>query len=264
MDERKIKVGIVVLAINLWDRYTKPCLDSINTKHDYRIIFVDNASYDNTKEEASKLVSDKFAHKRNEENWGCQKSWNYAIEDSWEKGCDYVLVLNNDVLLHPMCVDQLVERMERKDEDVVLVSAMDLREEVPIPTMLMALAPDFKDSVGESENPNFSAFMINRKYWDVIGEFDELFFPAYFEDNCAHYRIKLAGLKAVCYPPAFFYHFGSRTQNEAIGRPISPGQSFEKNKESYFVKWGGLPGTEKFKTPYDDPSKTIKSVKQHL
>ena len=259
-----MKIGIVILGINLWDRYTKPCIDSIKTSHDYRIVFVDNGSTDNTKEEAGKLVSEKFAHKRNEENWGCQKSWNYAINDSWEKGCDYVLVLNNDILLHPKCIDKLVERFEKKDEDVVLVSAMDLRMEVPIPTMLVVLDEDFKKDVGESENPNYSAFMINKKYWEVIGEFDELFYPAYFEDNCSHYRIKLAGLKAVCLPQAMFYHFGSRTQNEAIGRPISPSQSFDKNKMSYVEKWGGLPEHETYKTPYNDPTKSTRSVKQQL
>ncbi len=101
--------------------------------------------------------------------------------------------------------------------------------------------------------------MLSRECWEQTGEFDEIFFPAYYEDNDYHYRMQQAGILAITYPPAMFFHWGSATQNEAIGRPLTDsGNQYAQ----YVRKWGAPPGQEKFKTPYDDASKTIKSVKQ--
>lgn len=287
-----MKIGIVIPAMNLWDSYTKPCIDSVKTKHDYRIVLVDNGSSDNTSEEAGKLVSNNFAHHRNDVNLGCQAAWNYGIKDSFEKSCDYVLIINNDILLHKDAIDRLVERFENskttnvpiaeplastlseltpdtpprtqrlESEILGMVTCMDIRGELPVPSMINVLDPDFKKDCPEAEHPNFSAFMINKLCWDTIGEVDELFFPAYFEDNDYHYRLKTAGIKAIVYPPAMFYHYGSRTQNEATKIPVVTGSLFEGNRTKYAEKWGGVPGSERFVTPYNDQSKTIKSVMQ--
>lgn len=270
-----MKIGIIILGINLWDSYTKPCIDSVKTKHDYRIVFVDNGSVDKTREEASKLVSDKFTHRRNEENVGVQAAWNYGIKDSFEHGCEYVLICNNDILLHQDCIDQLVERFKmaegnlqysadtsKLDSKIVMVTAMDIRGEIENAQDIFSLKSSDKENVGEAESPNFSAFMINKRCWEEVGEFDTGFFPAYFEDNDYHYRIKLAGLKAIVYPPAMFYHYGSRTQNESNPTPIVASIRFEANRAYYIEKWGGAPGGERFKVPFDDLTKTMKWTKQ--
>lgn len=262
MDNKKIKVGVVIPSINLWAKFTKPCIDSVKTKYDYRIVLVDNGSTDETREEAGKLVSATFTHKRNEQNVGCQGAWNYGIKDSFEHGCDYVLVCNNDILLHKDAIDKLVDRFESSktsDEHLTLamVTAMDIRGELPIPTMIDALNTDFKANCAEAESPNYSAYMISKLYWDKIGEFDLGFFPAYFEDNDSHYRMKLAGLKAIVYPPAMFYHFGSRTQNEAGPGPLVSGSLFEANRNYFIDKWGGAPSQEKYQNPFNDEKKHL-------
>ena len=92
--------------------------------------------------------------------------------------------------------------------------------------------------------------MLSRRCRDVVGPFDERFYPAYFEDNDYHYRIQLAGLRAVTYPPAMFYHYGSRTQNEATAVPLVPGSVFDENRRRYVQKWGGPPGQEQFRNPF--------------
>lgn len=271
----RMRIGIVIPCINLWDRYTKPCLESIKTKYDYRVVLVDNASSDKTCEEASKLVSSKFSHKRNQFNWGVQRSWNYGIQDSFDNGCEYVLICNNDILLHPDCIDRLVERFRmaegnlqydadtsKLDPKIVMITAMDARGECAYPEKLFDLKSADKGEVGESEGPNFSAYMINRRCWEEVGKFDEGFFPAYFEDNDYHYRIKLAGLKAIVYPPALFFHYGSRTQNESGDIPLVPGSLFEKNRSYFIRKWGGVPGNEAFTHPYNDEDKSIRHTQQ--
>lgn len=259
-----MKIQVIVPTINLWERYTKACLESVKSKHNLRILLIDNGSTDETKVEAGKLVSSTFAHHRNEQPWSCSKSWNFGIKDAWERGYDYCLVINNDVLLHPECIDRLVERFEKAEtSDTVMVTAMDIRGDCPQPVSIFLKDAKTYEAVPEAPHPNFSCYMINKRFTENVGQFDEVFNPAYFEDNDAHYRIKLLGLNAIVYPPALFYHFGSRTTNEAYPdkHAVSSSQ-FEKNRAVYVEKWGGLPGEEKFSEPFGSEAYSIKAVKQ--
>lgn len=252
-----MKLTIVIPSLNLWKRYTRPCLSSIRSRYPYRIVLVDNGSSDETCGEASKLVSHTFMHRRNESNLGTSKTWNWGVRDGFEKNAEYVLVLNNDVLLHPECVDRLVDRFERGTNGVGMVSAFDVRGEVSTPVDVFGMAAAVKEQVEESDHPNFSAFMLNRTCWEAVGEFDETFYPAYFEDNDYHYRMQLAGLRGIVHPPAMFYHFGSRTQNEARAAPIVAGAAFERNRSYYVEKWGGTPGEERYRSPFGRLSATV-------
>jgi GT2 family glycosyltransferase len=209
---------------------------------------VDNGSTDETCEEAGRMVSATFQHRRYESNMGTARSWNYGIADGLDKGADYVAVLNNDIVCHPECLDRLAHRMERGD--VALATALDVRGEVASPEELATISAESKDGVPESEHPDFAAFVLSRTCWETVGTFDEDFFPAYFEDNDYHRRIMLAGLRAVVHPPAMFYHFGSRTQNESGAAPVVSGSMFERNRDRYLRKWGGLPGAENFHVPF--------------
>lgn len=261
------KIAIIVPCINLWNKYTKACIDSIKTKYLYRILLIDNGSTDDTKIEAGKLVSNTFSHLRNEEAWSCAKSWNYGVKDAFERGYDYVLILNNDILLHPDAIDLMVERFKESDirdnslmnpEFLAMVSCLDVRSECHVPEELFSLSPEKKKGVGESEHPNFSAFMINKWCWERVGAFNEIFKPCYFEDNDYHYRIKKEGMRAITLPMAMFYHYGSRTQNEATDKPICSSPQFEKNRALYISIWGDVPGNEKWEHPYGDESLSIK------
>jgi len=265
----KPKVQIIIPVINLWEKYTKQCIDSVIKacdNIDYRILLIDNCSTDETITEAGKLVSSLFAHKRNEERWGVAQSWNYGVRDAFERGYEYVLILNNDILIHKDSIDKIIERFEKENSsenivnnEIAMITMMDIRGECPEPTNLFDKNSEDYKEVPESEHPNYSAFMINKKYWDIVGKFDEGFKPAYFEDNDSHYRMKLAGLKAIVLPTALFYHYGSRTQNEsAHSMPVVKGIQFEKNRQYFAQKWGGVPGQEKFTTPFNDNTKDTK------
>jgi len=159
-----------------------------------------------------------------------------------------VVVLNNDVLCHPDCINRLARRIERND--VALATAVDVRETVSAPEEVFRIPPGAHDHLAETDHPNFSAFILHRHCWETVGPFDEAFFPAYFEDNDYHRRIALAGLRAVAHPPAIFYHYGSRTQNESCPTPVVPGDAFERNRDYYIRKWGGPPGAESFTAPF--------------
>src|ERR1035437_1975660 len=246
------KIQIVVPCVNLWREYTKNCIDSLQTHHDYRILLIDNGSVDSTLVEAGKMVSEHFAHHRNVERWSCAQSWNFGVRDAFARGFDYVLILNNDVLLHPACIDQMVAGFA-KEEGIGMISAMDIRSECEVPEDLFTKKSADYEAAPVSPHPSFSCFMINKECWDKVGEFDEGFQPCYFEDNDYHYRMKLSTVSALVYAPDLFYHFGSRTQNEALGgRPICPSPMFENNRAYFIRKWGGNPGSEKYTLPFNN------------
>jgi hypothetical protein len=81
-----------------------------------------------------------------------------------------------------------------------------------------------------------------------VGGFDEGFYPAYFEDNDFCYRCRLAEI------PRVTDHFFSPEvyrNSMTIDKDGSLNTNFDTNKEKFAIKWGGEPGKEKFKVPYD-------------
>ncbi len=263
-------------SINLWKKYTKPAIESVNEAMvrakahgiDCRFLLIDNASTDETNTEASKMVGELFAYVQNKERWGFQKSVNFGVHDGFERGYDLVFVVNNDIVLHPEAIWRLAERFEKGGAGMVTCFDVhgEMSKEAILPWNIGTLLSQDKEAIEEAPHPSFSAFAVNKECWDTVGEFDELFAPAYFEDNDFHYRMKLAGLLAIVYPPAMFYHYGSRTQLEARenGLPMVPTPMFENGRGFYVRKWGGRPGEEKWEHPYNDPLVPITKVKQTI
>jgi GT2 family glycosyltransferase len=96
---------------------------------------------------------------------------------------------------------------------------------------------------------NWSVLLINKDLYEYIGEFDEGFFPAYYEDSDYMYRLKLNGL----------LHEVNNKLNPIIAK-VS--QTYEKapdlvnlsmrfNRQRYIDKWGNVPLLEKYTTPFN-------------
>lgn len=267
-----MKVGIVMPTINLWNKYTKPALDSVMIAAsialkegiESSLLLVDNASTDETQSEAPKAfdvtnADIPYEYHRNDEMWSFSKTVNFGVKHFLNKDYDYVLILNNDIVLHADAITRLVERFEKGS--VAMATCLDVTGEcLGDPLKLADLKSNDKEACEETPHPCFSAFMINRECWDTVGEFDEVFAPAYYEDNDYHYRIQLAGLLAVTYPPAMFFHYGSRTQLEALPRPMTDSAN---NHHAFIRKWGGNPKRETYKVPYGEITLSIKSTKQN-
>ncbi len=273
------KIGIVMPCINLWQKYTFPALVSVATAQRVAaekgittaVLLIDNGSTDETQKEASTRAG--IEYHRNEEMWGFQRSVNFGVNHFFNKGFTHVLVLNNDIVLHENAIWRLLERFKKSEIPVVeiensipmedmlaMVTCLDATGECARnPANVASLNDKQKEECPETPNPCFSAFMLNRKCWEVVGEFDEIFFPAYYEDNDYHYRIQLAGMDAITYPPAMFFHWGSATQLEALNRPLTDSSN---QHAQYIRKWGGDPTKETFKHPYNDEAKPITSVMQ--
>ncbi len=191
------------------------------------------------------------------ENRGCSKAWNQGIKQAREQGADYILICNDDILFAPHTIDALVEEFNRMSKgnlgDVVMLSAVNVANACPTPESIFSFN---RQPSNLNEHPDFSCFMVPYNFLDLVGEFDENFWPAYFEDNDMHRRIKLLGFKAMSTSGAAYYHIGSQTVNQDDSGLISA--NFEKNRGRFIKKWGGEPAAAAFETPFNNPVLTPK------
>ena len=90
----------------------------------------------------------------------------------------------------------------------------------------------------------------------TIGLFDENLYPCYFEDSDYVYRIKLAGSE-----PRGIPHVGVGHGSEAIRGNVTTHTNldykfkneitYSQNKDYYVRKWGGEPGKEIYRSPFN-------------
>jgi GT2 family glycosyltransferase len=93
------------------ERFVDKCLKSVfeQTYKDYSIIVIDNGSADDTVE----IIKERYPHLKvieHKENFGFAKAHNQAMH--WTKS-DFVLCLNQDVILEPDYLERIVEFMDK-------------------------------------------------------------------------------------------------------------------------------------------------------
>ncbi len=243
----KRKIAIICPVVNCLD-YTKQFLSSIPKSEDYGIIIINNASTDGTEVFLNSLnLGNQLIVINSQENLGVARSWNLGINLAIEKfKSDYFFIPNNDILIRPETMYILASDIQQKD--VLLSTAYNINDGKNLPSNLINL-PLIENPI-YNEHPDFSCFMIKKETIDKIGYFDENIWPAYFEDNDYHYRIQIAGYKAVKNLQNIYYHFGSQTVKNNPNTAVVSNTNYLKNKEYFKEKWGGYPGEETFKTPF--------------
>jgi GT2 family glycosyltransferase len=175
-----------------------------------------------------------------EENMGVSGGWNIGLAKAIDKGLEYAVVSNDDILLHPGTILKIIEGLD----DYEMVTPRNVREDSRV-----------FDEPEYEEHPDYSCFAVRPKsFVDIHGWFDENFVPAYFEDNDMHYRGKLAGTEHMRRMDATMFHVGSVTQNYD-GVPVVNHEMYQTNREYYRQKWGGWPGEETFTHPYNREDK---------
>jgi GT2 family glycosyltransferase len=173
-------------------------------------------------------------------NIGVAAAWNLGIKRSIDAGCDVVVVCNDDIIFAPGTLYKMRNSVWHEGWD--LITPVNTRD-APV------------GEYGYNESPDFSCFMIKpEEFVSEYGTFDENFRLGYWEDSDMHYRLRLQGAKAGCRTDAGFFHKGSVTQFWGGERVVSHEQ-FRANRDYYGEKWGN----EKFKHPFNDESREVKS-----
>lgn len=268
-----MKLAIVMPVINCLE-LTKAAFESISLPVSWRFILIDQESNDGTErwgeiceslnDDAHKL-SNTFTYKgftyiRNSPRLPLAAAWNQGVRKAFENPeCEYVAIVNNDVIFHPKTFDHLMAFMDKTG--YLLVSADNIKDRMSSEVMLqMELPEKFTDydcqpiNDWRAEGPDFSCFMINRKTIEVVGWFDENFLGAYCEDQDYHARINRAyrhaknhndqgidpeRIHAKRLSTAPYYHYASQTlvRNTPLRHDISTMHG--RNQSYYLQKWGG-------------------------
>lgn len=237
--EKKIKVSLIILSFNGID-LTLDVLEGIS-KLDLKgilaeTIVVDNCSKDKTVETLRnyKLSNMSFKLIENKENLGFAGGNNVGIRYSLEKGFDFTVLLNNDIILPKNLLEVLVSK-----------ALKDKKTGIVVPKMYFAKGFEFhsdkykKSELGnviwyaggiidkknvysshrgvdeidigqydkeeETDFANAATVLINNQLFKEIGLLDEKYF-LYWEDVDLSQRAKLNNWKVIYTPDTHIWH----------------------------------------------------------
>lgn len=175
---------------------------------------------------------------------GC---WNRALK--WlfiEQEVEHALVCNNDAVLRPDAYRWLVADgglfvtcVGKRDPACVEMTRIEDRGSVwcgwPEP-----------DPAKKRPHPDFSCYLIRRECFERVGEFDENFKRAFYEDNSYHLRMHRAGVHAECLELPF-YHYGSATIKHCDSKErIAIQKQAQLNKEYFKAQFGFEAGSPEY------------------
>jgi glycosyltransferase involved in cell wall biosynthesis len=257
------KLYVVMPVINCLE-LTKAAIESIGSI--CTVILIDNGSTDGTPRWGEQMNNAEFMggktlkYIRNNEKKGVAASWNQGIKMAFEDPqCEYVAVLNNDIVLHPKTLEHLMRFMDKTG--YLMVTGDNIKDRMSAMTLIDLELPEpftdfdtWKIEGWRAEGPDFSCFMISRETIRVIGWFDENFLGAYCEDQDYHARLDRARrhigehndqnipverihFKRLSTAP--YYHYASQTlaRNAEIRQEVSAMHG--RNQGHYIRKWGG-------------------------
>jgi GT2 family glycosyltransferase len=243
----KCDLAIIIPVLNCYF-YTHQLVSTLKCGLPHRLILIDNGSTDETGAYFDALAMHGTARViQNKSNIGVAASWNLGIKTAIrEFNSTYFCILNNDILMGPGAVFTMLRLL--KSRKLALVSGTDISGQVARADQVLSQSIPGEQQLTEA--PEFSCFMLSKETIESVGYFDDKFNPAYFEDNDYHYRIKLAGKKAIKTNQALYFHYGSRTINEREDIRARSNLGYLPNRDYYVRKWGGTPGQEIYKFPF--------------
>lgn len=149
------------------------------------------------------------------------KGFKLALKD----GCDYIAYCADDTVIGEDCIQELLRNLIDRD-------------------LLIA--------IGTNVSASWDCFVIKPEIFDVVGYWEEGFYPAYFEDNCYARTIDMKAPDRIAFVPANFVHIGSQTVNRFSKEDLARHHEyFDINRQRYIAMWGGPPGKETYAEPWN-------------
>lgn len=202
---------------------TKKAVESFRKQDiEVQILLIDNASTDGTAQWAATQRDIGYVYHPIPQSVAA--SWNAGLRYFYRLGCEYALVVNNDVELRPDTYRWLLW------DGGEFVTSVGVRE---WPTEDCGNPLDRK-----RPHPDFSCYLIKRDLYEKVGEFDENFKVAFCEDGDYDLRMNKAGYKPHCIDLPYLHH-GSMTIKNADPYEIRQIQiQADKNRKYFKEKWG--------------------------
>ncbi|MDO8141866.1 MAG: glycosyltransferase, partial [Candidatus Brocadiales bacterium] len=212
-------VSIIILTWNALD-YTQKCVHSIqnHTNHPHEIVFVDNASTDGTVEYLRKLIKEHPNYKliENHENKGFAVGNNQGVAIATG---EYVMLLNNDVLVSDGWLESLVESLEM-DKNIGMVgpitNSISGRQQVnKIPYTdeqgFYKFAQEIRKTYKGRLTPRYRvagfAVLMRKALYEDAGGLDESFGTGNYEDDDLCLKVSRKGYAIMVDESVFIHHY---------------------------------------------------------
>ena len=205
-----MKFSIVIPTINRADLLKENYEDLISTgllDASEGLVVIDNGQQD-----LSFMNHPKVTIFKEPKNLGVAGSWNKGIKHSFTNtSAEFVIVLNDDIVFGKTLQDlQNIEKFLLEIESTFFVSGF-----------------------------YWSVFLISKNIFSLVGEFDEQFYPAYFEDNDYHHRMKK--ISSISYRNTHELNPKIMRNSQTTQKDPSLNRNFSENQLKYINKWGGPP-----------------------
>lgn len=230
-----MSVAIVIPVLNQL-AYTQGCLRCLapDLAAGVRVIVVDNGSTDGTPQWlAGPGATPGLTVIRNDQNRGCAPAWNQGVQAA--AGADWVVVLNNDVLLPAGWLAALLGAAERHGLDVVCPAMRERDQNYEFATYALEFTTKLGGVVRRG-GAHGVCFAVRRAVFEQIGGFDEAFRIGQFEDADFFRRARLAGFRSGVVGACFLHHFGSVTQ-DALSDTKKQRPYEAENRAHFRKKW---------------------------
>lgn len=241
------KVSIVLLSYNNHQMLDEAIKSILNRTFypNYELIIVDNNSNKETIEIIKKYRSDKrIVTILNKENLGFAKGNNIGTEKAIG---DYIILLNNDILVTPGWISRLVYHISNPKNGLVGPVTNSIGNEAKIEIEYDPKnTNDLETTVRNYTSKNWGkiidlekiaafCWMISRKNYKKIGKLDEIFGKGMFEDDDYCYRVRKENLKIICAEDVFIHHYGGASFKQIQSAEYQ--KLFEDNKKIFEKKW---------------------------
>lgn len=226
-------VFVIILNWNLKDD-TVSCIESVlgSSYPFYRVVVVDNGSQDGSVSTISSRFGERIDIIVNKTNIGFAAGINIGIQYALDKGADWVLLLNNDTVVAPDMIAQLMEigTATREFGVGILGPAIYYYNQpnkvwrlgdwhpkwLPFPIKIPGVILLIKQKAFPVDYLTGCGMLIRREVFLKIGLFDHRYFM-YYEDADFCLRAKRAGFSLLCVPTAKMWHKVSKSTCENIG-----------------------------------------------
>jgi GT2 family glycosyltransferase len=224
-------VYIIILNFNSVGE-TLNCLESLSkiTYSNYKIVIVDNASTDGSKEKLETLADIKFII--NTQNLGYASGNNLGIKYALDCSADFICVLNNDVEVEANFLEPLIAYLTANSEVGITGPCIcDYKHR----NVIQALGADINFysglALGKYKGKNIkeineeiinvdylggACFVCRRELFDKVGLIPENYF-LFYEETEFCIKAKKIGYKLTCIKESKVYHKGSATISKFVG-----------------------------------------------
>ncbi|HEY0828707.1 MAG TPA: bifunctional glycosyltransferase family 2 protein/class I SAM-dependent methyltransferase [Bacilli bacterium] len=246
-----MKTSIVILTFNKLEQ-TKVCIESIRQhtdKDSCEMIVVDNCSTDGTVEWLREQEDLRVHY--NDYNAGFPKGCNQGMQIA---AGDSVLLLNNDTIVTPNWLEQLLQCLYSDDRIGAVgpvTNHASYLSAIPVSYGTLEEMQKFAQSYNRSNPAKWEEWikligfclLIKREVMERVGLLDERFSPGNYEDEDYCLRIRKDGYRLMLCKDTFIHHFGSTSFNDDSSRFMA---LLMQNDKKFVEKWGFSPAYSTF------------------